>query len=61
MTNVITLVPGDALLFEVAATAVAKHLHLIERNGRFVLSPVIPSGWNVVHVGDKSGQIRRAA
>ncbi|MBS0368439.1 MAG: hypothetical protein JSS57_04460 [Proteobacteria bacterium] len=61
MSNVTYIVPDDAELFAVAQTAVAKHLHLIERNGRFVLSPVIPEGWTVVPVGDKSGEIRRMA
>jgi hypothetical protein len=61
MSNVITLVPDDALLFDIAQQACAEHLHLISNGTRFALSPVIPAGWHEVPVADKSNQIRRAA
>jgi hypothetical protein len=60
MNTSITLVPDDALLFDVARRACAAHVHLISNGTRFALSPVIPSGWHAVPVSDKSGQIRRA-
>ncbi|WP_298624511.1 hypothetical protein [uncultured Zoogloea sp.] len=61
MTNVTTLIPDDALLFDVAQQACAAHLHLISNGERFALSPTIPAGWHAVPVADKSNQIRRAA
>lgn len=61
MSNVITLIPDDALLFDVAQQAIAQHLHLISNGERYALSPVIPAGWHAVAAGDKSGDLRRAA
>lgn len=61
MSTVITLVPDDALLFDVAQQAIAQHLHLISNGERYALSPIVPSGWHVVPAGDKSGALRRAA
>lgn len=61
MNNVITLVPDDATLFDIAQRACAEHLHLIFNGKRFALSREIPNGWHVVPVADKSNQIRRAA
>lgn len=61
MDNVITLVPDDALLCDIAQLACAQHLHLISNGERFALSPTIPAGWHAVPVADKSNQIRRAA
>jgi len=61
MTNVTTLIPDDALLFDVAQQACTAHLHLISNGERFALSPTIPAGWHAVPVADKSNQIRRAA
>lgn len=61
MSNVITLVPDDAELYAIAQTAAADGRHLISNGDRFALSPVIPAGWHAMPVGDKSGQLRRAA
>ncbi len=61
MSNVITLVPDDALLYDIAQQACAAHLHLISNGTRFALAPFIPAGWHEVPVADKSNQIRRAA
>lgn len=61
MTNVITLVPDDALLFETAQKACADHVNLISNGDRFALSPIVPAGWHLVPVADKSHQLRSAA
>lgn len=61
MTNVTTLIPDDALLFDIAQQACAQHLHLISNGERFALSSTIPAGWHAVPVADKSNQIRSAA
>ena len=57
MSNVITLVPDDALLFDIAQQAAAQHLHLISNGSRFALSPTIPTGWHRVPVADKSNTL----
>ena len=54
MKNVITLVPDDAMLWDIAQQACAEHLHLISNGHRFALASVIPTGWHEVPVGDKS-------
>lgn len=61
MDNVITMVPDNALLWEIAQQACAAHVHLISNGERFALSPTIPAGWHAVPVADKSNQIRRAS
>lgn len=61
MNNVITLVPDDALLFDIAQQAAAQHLHLISNGNRFALSPIVPAGWHCVPVADKSNALRSAA
>lgn len=61
MNNVITLVPDDALLFDIAQQARAEHLHLISNGSRFALSLSIPTGWHCVPVADKSNALRSAA
>ena len=61
MSNVITLIPDDATLWDIARQACAAHLQLISNGERFALSPSIPAGWHAVPVADKSNQIRRAA
>lgn len=61
MTNVITLVPDDAMLWDIAQQACAQHLRLISNGHRFALASVIPTGWHEVPVGDKSNQLRSAA
>lgn len=57
MTNVITLVPDDALLFDIAQQAAAQHLTLISNGSRFALSSTIPAGWHCVPVADKSNAL----
>ncbi len=54
------LVPDDALLFDVAQQAIAKHLTLISNGNRFALSPVIPCGWHAVPVGFKNKNVPEA-
>lgn len=61
MSNVITLVPDDATLWDIAQQACAEHLHLISNGNRFALSPIVPAGWHEVPVADKSHQLRSAA
>ena len=61
MATLITLVPDDALLFDVAQQAQAKHLHLISNGIRFALSPIIPTGWHAMPVADKSHTLQRTA
>lgn len=61
MTNVITLVPDDALLFDIAQQAAAQHLTLISNGSRFALSSTIPAGWHSVPVSDKTNSLRSAA
>ena len=61
MNNVITLVPDDALLFDIAQQAAAQHLHLISNGSRFALSPTVPAGWHTVPVADKTNRLRSAA
>lgn len=61
MSAVITLVPDDALLFDVARQAAAAHVHLISNGTRYALSPIVPAGWHKVPVADKSHQLRSAA
>ena len=61
MANVITLVPDDAALWDIAQQACAEHLHLISNGSRFALSPIVPAGWHAVPVADKSCTLRSAA
>ena len=61
MNNVITLVPDDALLFDIAQQAHAERLHLISNGSRFALSPSIPDGWHAVPIADKTNALRSAA
>lgn len=61
MPDIITLVPDDALLFNVAQQACAAHVQLISNGNRFALSPTIPAGWHAVPVADKSHQLKRIA
>ena len=61
MNNVITLVPDNALLFDIAQQAAAQHLNLISNGSRFALSPSIPTGWHAVPVADKTNALRSAA
>lgn len=61
MPEIITLVPDDALLFDVAQQACAAHLHLISNGKRYALASIIPAGWHAVPVADKSHQLRSAA
>jgi|GEM_PF-4573998 len=39
------LVPDDALVFEVAREAAARHLHLITDGHRHLLCSIVPPGW----------------
>lgn len=61
MPEIITLVPDDALLFDVAQQACAQNLHLISNGKRYALVTTIPDGWHAVPVADKSHQLRSAA
>ena len=46
--NVITLVPDNAELWDIAHQAAAQGLHLIDNGARWALSPTVPPGWTVV-------------
>lgn len=46
----ITIIPDEAELLEVARQAHAQHLHLITNGRRSALSPVIPPGWTRISV-----------
>lgn len=61
MRTITSIVPDDALLFEVAQEAIAQGMHLIFNGTHFRLSPVVPKGWHEVAVADKSNTLRRAA
>ncbi len=61
MTNVITLVPDDATLWDISRQACAAHLHLISNGERFALASIIPAGWHSVPVSDKTNSLRSAA
>lgn len=56
-----TLIPDDALLFDVAQQAIAQHLNLVTNGQRFALAPVVPAGWERVHVGIKEAPQQCAA
>ncbi|NTV09167.1 MAG: hypothetical protein HGA47_00125 [Zoogloea sp.] len=58
--TVITLIPDDALLFDIARQACAQHLHLVSNGQRFALSPFIPAGWHAVPVGFKTATAKAA-
>ncbi len=60
MNNVITLVPDDATLWEIAHQAAAAGLHLIDNGKRWALASEIPPGWKAVPL-DASQLIRSAA
>lgn len=61
MNNIITLVPDDALLFDIAQQAAAQHLTLISNGSRFALASIIPAGWHSVPVSDKTNSLSSAA
>lgn len=61
MPEIITLVPDDALLFDVAQQACAARAQIISNGKWFALSTTIPAGWHAVPVADKSHQLRSAA
>lgn len=54
MTQVITIVPDEAELLDVARQAHAQHLHLITNGRRAALSPVVPPGWTRISVHRKT-------
>lgn len=51
MTKIVVLTHSNATLRIAAKMAAASHLTLIERNGKMVLSPVMPEGWRKVGGG----------
>ena len=61
MAQITTLIPDDALIFDVAREAIEKDLQIISNGVRFALATSVPPGWHAVPVADKSNQIRRAA
>lgn len=61
MSNVTYIIPDDAELFRVAQQAAAQGAIIISNGERFALSRDVPPGWHAMPVGDKSGEIRRAA
>ncbi len=48
MADIITLVPDDAALWEIAHQAAASGLHLIDNGKRWALAPYVPAGWKAV-------------
>jgi len=52
--RIATLIPDDALLFDVAESAAGQHLHVLTNGRRTVLSPVVLDGWTKVRIGIKS-------
>lgn len=45
------IIPSITTLLQASQMASAAHLHLIIRNGKTVLSPVVPKGWAKVGGG----------
>lgn len=57
MTAPVTiLIPSDTEVREAARMAAAAHLHLLIREGRTVLSPVVLPGWTRLGVTCKPAQ-----
>lgn len=54
MATITTLIPDDALLFEVALEAMDKGVQIISNGLRFALATTIPPGWHAVPVGFKT-------
>lgn len=54
MATITTLIPDDALLFEVAREAMDKGVQIISNGLRFALATTIPPGWHAVPVGFKT-------
>lgn len=50
------LIPSDLEVIEAARMASAAHLHLLIREGRTVLSPVVLPGWTRLGVCHKPAQ-----
>ena len=48
MDNVITMVPDNATLWDIAQQACAQGLHLIDNGKRWALARTIPPGWKAV-------------
>lgn len=55
-TPAAVLIPTDTDVLEAARLADAAHLHLLIREGRTVLSPVVLPGWTRVGVRHKPTQ-----
>lgn len=55
-TPVTILIPSDTEVREAARMAAAAHLHLLIREGRTVLSPVVLPGWTRLGVTCKPAQ-----
>jgi hypothetical protein len=49
-TNITTLIPDDALIFDVAREAAAKGVQIISNGLRFALATSVPQGWHAVPV-----------
>lgn len=56
----IALKPSITTLRQASQLAAASHLHLITRNGKTVLSPVVPKGWAKVGGGNTATAVRHA-
>ena len=52
--------PSTTTLQQAAQMATASHLHLITRDGKTVLSPVVPQGWAKVGGGNLKTDARHA-
>lgn len=58
--TITTLVPDDALLFEVAREAIAQGVQIISNGRRFALATTPPPGWHAVPVGFKTSHQEHA-
>lgn len=50
MPQITTLIPDDALLFDVAREAIEKGMQIISNGVRFALATSVPAGWHAVPV-----------
>ncbi|MER2518601.1 MAG: hypothetical protein ABTR92_19755 [Candidatus Accumulibacter phosphatis] len=48
--EIVSLVPDDATLFDVAEEAAASGMHLISNGRRSAISPTVPAGWTRIAV-----------
>ena len=61
MATITTLIPDDALLFEVAREAMDKGVQIISNGLRFALATTILPRWHAVPVGFKTTQPQEQA